>query len=79
MVKCVNAKKEAITIVVVKLKKGEDPGKLINRFRQSMKDSGIIEEFREKSRFKSGSEKRKEKRERKKFLSYLDSKRSKRD
>ena len=47
-------------MVVVKKQKGESEDKLIARFKKKVVDSGILEELRERSRFKSNAERRKE-------------------
>lgn len=47
-------------MVVVKKQKGESEDKLIARFKKKVLDSGILEELRDRHRFKSNSEKRKE-------------------
>ena len=49
-------------MVVVKKQKGESEDKLIARFKKKVVDSGILEELRERSRFKPNSEKKKEQR-----------------
>lgn len=51
-------------MVVVKKQKGESEDKLIARFKKKVVDSGILEELRERARFKPNSEKRKEKQKR---------------
>jgi len=62
-------------IVVVK-KKGESEEKLIARFKKKVLDSGIIQELRERARYKSPAEKRKEKKARIKFMIELEKRRN---
>lgn len=61
--------------VVVK-KKGESEDKLIARFKKMVLDEGIIQEARDRSRFKSDAEKRKEKKNKIKHLIELEKKRN---
>lgn len=63
-------------MVVVKKQKGESEDKLIARFKKKVVDSGILEELRERSRFKSASEKKKEKNKRIQHLISLEKKRN---
>jgi ribosomal protein S21 len=63
-------------MVVVIKKKGESEDKLIARFRKKVIDSGIIQEVRDRVRFKSDSEKKKEKKSRIKHLIELEKKRN---
>ena len=63
-------------MVVVKKKEGESEDKLIARFRKKVIDAGIIQEYRDRSRFKSQAEKRKEKKARIKFLIEMEKKRN---
>ncbi len=49
-------------MVVVKKQKGESEDKLIARFKKKVVDSQILEELRDRARFKSNAEKRKEQR-----------------
>lgn len=61
---------------VVKKKKGETEDRLIARFRKKVINEGILLELRDRERFKSPSEKRKEKKYRIKHLIELEKKRS---
>ena len=63
-------------MVVVIKKKGESEDKLIARFRKKVIDSGIIQEVRDRVRFKSDSEKKKEKKSRIRHLIELEKKRN---
>ncbi len=63
-------------MVVVVKKKGESEEKLIARFKKKVVDSGILQEVRERQRYKPPSEKRKEKKARIKFLIELEKKRN---
>lgn len=47
-------------MVIVKKKKGESDDKLIARFKKVVTFSGILQEFRDRVRYKTPSEKRKE-------------------
>jgi ribosomal protein S21 len=62
-------------MVVVKKKKGESDDKLISRFKKKVLNSGILQEVRDKQRYKSPSEKRKEKKARIKHQIELEKKR----
>jgi len=57
--------------IVVK-KKGESEDKLISRFKKLVLDEGIIQEARDRSRFKSEAEKRKEKKSKIRHLIELE-------
>lgn len=61
--------------IVVK-KKGETEDKLIARFKKMVLDEGIIQEARDRSRFKSEAEKRKEKKNKIKHLIELEKKKN---
>jgi len=61
--------------VVIK-KKGENEDKLIARFKKMVLDEGIIQEARDRSRFKSEAEKRKEKKNKIRHLIELEKKRN---
>lgn len=61
--------------VVIK-KKGENDDKLIMRFKKMVLDEGIIQEARDRARFKSEAEKRKERKNRIKHLIELEKKRN---
>lgn len=63
-------------MVVVKKKKGESDDKLIARFRKKVVRSGILQEARDKERFKSDAEKKQEKLKKKQFQIELEKKRS---
>ena len=63
-------------MVVVIKKKGETEDKLIARFRKKVIDSGLIQEVRDRARFKSDSEKRKERKARIKHFIELEKKRN---
>lgn len=63
-------------MVVVKKKRGESEDRLIARFKKQVLDSGILLEIRERGRFKSKAEERKEKKYRIKFLRELERKRN---
>lgn len=62
-------------MVLVKKQKGETDDKLIARFRKKVLTSGLLLEYRERERFKSASEKRKEKKYRIKHLIALEKQR----
>jgi ribosomal protein S21 len=59
-------------MVLVKKQKGESDDKLIARFRKKVLSSGLLLEYRERERFKSNSEKRKEKKYRIRHLISLE-------
>lgn len=61
--------------VVIK-KKGETEDKLIARFKKMVLDEGIIQEARDRSRFKSDAEKRKEKKNKIKHIIELEKKKN---
>ncbi len=63
-------------MVVVKRKKGESEDRLIARFKKEVLDSGILQEARERARYKTPSEKRKEQKARIKHLIELEKKRN---
>lgn len=64
-----------MTLIVVKKKAGESDEKLIARFRKKVLFEGIIPEARERKFFKSGAEKRKERKYRIKHLREIEKKR----
>jgi small subunit ribosomal protein S21 len=64
-------------MVVVKKKKGESEDKLIARFRKLVLEEGIIDEVRDRERYKKPSERRKEKNKQIKFKIELEKKRNK--
>lgn len=55
-------------MIMVKKQKGETDDKLINRFRKKIISSGVLMEYRDKERFKSASERRKEKKYQKQHM-----------
>lgn len=63
-------------MVVVVKKKGETEDRLIARFKKKVVDSGILQEARDRQRYVPPSEKRKEQKNRIKFLIELEKKRS---
>lgn len=65
-------------MVKVKRKPGEDSGSLIARFRNKVRNWGIIDEAKEKSRYESPSERRKKKKKEIKHKIKLQKKRNQR-
>jgi ribosomal protein S21 len=63
-------------MVVVVKKKGETEDRLIARFKKKVVDSGILQEARDRQRFIPPSEKRKEQKNRIKFLIELEKRRN---
>lgn len=63
-------------MVVVVKQRGESEDRLIARFKKKVLEEGIIQEVRERSRYKPPSEKRKEQKNRIKFLIELEKKRN---
>ncbi len=63
-------------MVVVVKQRGESDERLIARFKKKVLEEGIIQEVRERSRYKPPSEKRKEQKKRIKFLIELEKKRN---
>ncbi len=63
-------------MVLVKKKKGETDDKLIMRFKKKVMDSGILQEARDRQRYKAPSEKRKEQKARVKHQIEIEKKRS---
>ena len=63
-------------MVVVKKKKGESEDKLISRFKKKVLNSGLLPEAREKGRFKSKSEREKERKYRIKHQIKVEKKRN---
>jgi ribosomal protein S21 len=63
-------------MVVVKKKKGESEDKLIARFKKKVVDSGLLQEARDRQRYKTDAEKRKEQKAYKKHKIELEKKRS---
>lgn len=60
----------------VKKKRGESDDRLISRFKKKVLNEGILLELKDRERFKSASEKRKEKKYRIAYLRELEKKRS---
>ncbi|OGM62312.1 30S ribosomal protein S21 [Candidatus Woesebacteria bacterium RIFCSPLOWO2_01_FULL_39_14] len=63
-------------MVVVVKKKGESEDRLIARFKKEVLDSGVLQEARDRARYKPPSEKRKEQKARVKFSIELEKKRN---
>jgi hypothetical protein len=63
-------------LVFVKKQKGESEDRLIARFRKKMVDSGKLEDYRDRIRYKKKAEKRKEQKYRLKHLRGLEKKRN---
>lgn len=63
-------------MVFVVKKKGESEDRLIARFRKKVVDSGIIQEVRDRARYKTPAERRKEKKMRIKHLIELEKRRN---
>ncbi len=63
-------------MVVVVKKKGESEDRLIARFKKEVLDSGVLQEARDRQRYKTPSEKRKEQKSRIKHLIELEKKRN---
>jgi len=63
-------------MVIVKKQKGESDDRLIARFRKKVIDSGLIQEYRDRERFKKEAEKRKEKKYKMAFQIELEKKRN---
>jgi ribosomal protein S21 len=63
-------------MVYVKKKKGESDDRLISRFRKKVVASGILQEVRDRGRFKSDAEKKQEKMKKKKFQIELEKRRN---
>ena len=63
-------------MVVVVKKKGETEDRLIARFKKKVVDSGILQEARDRQRYVPPSEKRKEQKNRIKFLIELEKRRN---
>lgn len=58
-------------MVVVKKQRGESDDRLITRFKKEVLSSGLLQEARDRQHHKSDSEKRKERKQRLKFLDEL--------
>lgn len=63
-------------MVVVIKKQGESEDRLIARFKKQVLDSGILQEVRDRARYKTPSEKRKEQKSRIKHQIELEKKRN---
>ncbi|OGM10962.1 30S ribosomal protein S21 [Candidatus Woesebacteria bacterium RBG_16_34_12] len=63
-------------MVIVKKKKGESTDHLIARFKKKVLNAGLLQELRDRQRYKPPSEKRKEQRSRIKHQIELEKKRS---
>lgn len=63
-------------MVVVRKQKGETEDRLIARFKKEVLDSGILEEARERARYKTEAEKRKERKARIKHQIELEKRRN---
>jgi ribosomal protein S21 len=63
-------------VFIIKKKKGESDDRLIARFRKRVLNDGILLELRDRERYKSPSEKRKEKKYRIAHLIELEKKRN---
>jgi ribosomal protein S21 len=63
-------------VFIIKKKKGESDDRLIARFRKRVLNEGILLELRDRERYKSPSEKRKEKKYRIAHLIELEKKRN---
>ena len=64
-------------MVLVKKQKGETDDRLIARFKKQVLEAGIIQEARDRQRYKTPSEKRKEQKARVKHSIKLETKRNK--
>lgn len=62
-------------VVIVKKKKGESEDHLIARFKKKVINAGLLQELRDRQRYKTPAEKRKEKKSRIKHLIELEKKR----
>jgi ribosomal protein S21 len=63
-------------MVVVKKKRGESEDRLIARFKKKVINTGLLQELRDRQRYKTPSEKKKEKKARIKHLIELEKKRN---
>lgn len=63
-------------MVMVKKQKGESDDRLISRFKKKVVSAGLLQELRDRQRYKSPSEKKKEKKARIKHLIELEKKRN---
>ncbi len=63
-------------MVVVRRQKGESEDRLIARFKKRIITEGVLLDYREKERYKSPSERRKEQKYRVKHLRELEKKRN---
>jgi ribosomal protein S21 len=62
-------------MVLVVKQKGESEDKLIARFKKKILDSGLLDELKDRQRFKSNAEKRKERKKRIKHAIELEKRR----
>lgn len=62
-------------MVIVKKKKGESEDRLISRFKKKVINAGLLQELRDRQRYQTPSEKRKEKKARIKHQIELEKKR----
>lgn len=62
-------------MVYVKKKKGESEDRLIARFKKKVINAGLLQELRDRARYKSPAEKRKEKKARIRHMIELEKKR----
>ena len=63
-------------MVIVKKKRGETEDRLIARFKKKVVNAGLLQELRDRQRYKTPSEKRKEKKARVKHQIELEKKRN---
>jgi ribosomal protein S21 len=63
-------------MVIVKKKRGETEDRLISRFKKKVVNAGLLQELRDRQRYKTPSEKRKEKKARVKHQIELEKKRN---
>lgn len=63
-------------MVFVRKKKGESEDRLIARFKKKVINAGLLQELRDRQRYKTPSEKRKERKARIKHLIELEKKRN---
>lgn len=63
-------------MVIVKKKRGETEDRLIARFKKKVVNAGLLQELRDRQRYKTPAEKRKEKKARVKHQIELEKKRN---
>lgn len=63
-------------MVFVRKKKGESEDRLIARFKKKVINAGLLQELRDRQRYKTPSEKRKERKSRIKHMIELEKKRN---